>query len=79
MCSKANRKTEKRTIMSDPNVTEIKAAKAKAEAAILAATNKALATLKEDTGLMPDHVSTNMERKRTGEISAHAVVIRLSI
>jgi hypothetical protein len=63
----------------EPNVTQIKEAIAKAEAAILAATNKALATLKEDTGLMPDHVSTNMERKRTGEISAHAVVIRLSI
>jgi hypothetical protein len=65
--------------MAEPNVTQIKEAKAKAEAAILAATNKALATLKEDTGLMPDNVSTNMERKRTGEISAHAVVIRLSI
>jgi hypothetical protein len=65
--------------MAEPNVTQIKAAKAKAEGEILAATNKALATLKSDTGLMPDNVSTNMERKRTGEISAHAVVIRLSI
>ena len=65
--------------MAEPNVTQIKTAKAKAEADILAATNKALETLKAATGLMPDHVSTNMERKRTGEICAHAVVIRLSI
>ena len=65
--------------MAEPNVTQIKEAKAKAEAEILAATNKALATLKSTTGLMPDHVSTNMERNRTGEITAHAVVIRLSI
>jgi hypothetical protein len=65
--------------MAEPNVTQIKAAKVKAEAEILAATIKALKTLKDATGLMPDQVSTNMERKRTGEISAHAVVIRLSI
>ena len=65
--------------MSEPTVTQIKAAKAKAEAEILAATKNALATLKTSTGLMPDNVSTNMERKRDGEINAHAVVIRLSI
>ncbi len=50
-----------------------------AEEENLPATTKALKTLKDSTGLMPDQVSTNMERKRTGEIRAHAVVIRLSI
>ena len=65
--------------MSDPTVAQIKAAKAKAEAEILKATNKALATLKEATGLMPLGVGTNMERTPEGDIRAHAVVVKLSI